>query len=66
MENQTLGILYLLRPFTCPLTWLKAASAFIKSPSLKLLNAPPPGVLAPLITEPDRERTFMTKGLAKG
>jgi hypothetical protein len=46
-----------------PLTRLSAASAIFKSPSLRLLNAPPPGVLAPLIIDPDRERTFITSGL---
>lgn len=46
-------------------TWLNAASAFCKSLSLKLLNAPPPGVLTPECTDPARERTFMTNGLSR-
>ena len=50
--------------YIVPFTWLSAASAFSKSPSLKLLKAPPPGVLVPLMTDPERERTFMTNGLS--
>lgn len=51
-------------PFT-PFTWLSAASALRRSPSLKLFDLPPPGVLAPDITELARDRTFMTSGLKR-
>lgn len=46
-----------------PFTLLSASSARFKSPSLKAWNAPPPGVLAPLLIELARERTFMINGL---
>ena len=52
-----------LLPLTMPLTCDKAASALRRSPSLSALNGPPPGVLAPDMTEEARERTFMTSGL---
>ena len=45
---------------------LSAASALRKSPSLRLLDHPPPGVLAPDMTEFVRERTFITRGLQIG
>ena len=46
-----------------PFTLLSASSARFKSPSLKAWNAPPPGVLVPLLIELARERTFMISGL---
>jgi hypothetical protein len=50
-------------PFTAPFTCDRAASAFRRSPSLRDLNGPPPGVLAPDMTDDARERTFITSGL---
>ena len=54
-----------LTPFVCEsvVTLLSAASAFRRSVSLKLFERPPPGVLAPDMTEFARERTFITSGL---
>ena len=52
-------------PFV-PLTCDSAASALRRSPSLRDLNGPPPGVLAPDMTDEARERTFMTNGLDEG
>ena len=46
-------------------TELRAASALRRSFSLKLLERPPPGVLAPEYIELARERTFMTRGLKR-
>lgn len=45
------------------LWWLKASSARCRSPSLNVRLIPPPGVLAPDITEPARLRTLRTSGL---
>lgn len=50
-------------PFMAPFTCDSAASALRRSPSLRDLNGPPPGVLAPDMTDDARERTFITSGL---